>query len=247
MLRYSEEILLLVLDEGRGELAPGIPERSLALALAGAVLMDLALENRIDTDSERLMLVNATPLGEDILDSTLAEIAGADQEQDTGYWLERTAEQGDRIREAALARLTDRGILNSEADGLLSLVPSVSRSRRYPIADGQWVEETRLRIMRLLFSDDIPDPRDIGIIALADACGVFRTILAPEERAQVRDRIDLLRNLDLIARTMGRAIKKLETPGEPPTKPVRPKEIPVAPGLPLLGNGLAMSRGLGKV
>ncbi len=82
MLRYAEEILLLVLDEGRGELAPGMPERSLSLALAGAVLMDLALENRIDTDSERLMLVDATPLGEDILDSTLAEIAGAEQEHE---------------------------------------------------------------------------------------------------------------------------------------------------------------------
>ena len=244
MLRYAEEILVLVLDEGRGELAPGIPERSLALALAGAVLMDLALEDRIDTDSERLMLVDATPLGDDILDPTLAEIVGAGQAHDTGYWLERTAGRGDRIREAALTRLTDRGILRSEADGLLSLVPSVSRARRYPVADGQWVEETRLRIMRLLFSDDIPDPRDIGIIALADACGIFRTILAPEEQSQVRDRIDMIRKLDLIARTMGRAIEELDTPDEPPAKPARPKEIPVAPGLPLLGNGLAMSKGL---
>jgi len=244
MLRYAEEILVLVLDEGRGELAPGMPERSFALALAGAVLMDLAVEDRIDTDSERLMLLDATPLGEDLLDPTLAEIASADQTHDTGYWLERTAGRGDRIREAALTRLTDRGILRSEADGLLSLAPSVSRARRYPVADGQWVEETRLRIMRLLFSDDIPDPRDIGIIALADACGVFHAILAPEERAQVRDRIDLLRNLDLIARTMSQTIKELDTPGEPPAKPARPKEIPVAPGLPLLGNGLAMSKGL---
>ncbi len=244
MLRYVEEILLLVLDERRGELAPGMPDHSLALALAGAVLMDLALEDRIDTDSERLILMDATPLGEDFLDSTLADIADAEQEHDTGYWLKRTAAHGDRIREAALVRLTERGILSSEEDGLLSLVPSVSRSRRYPIADGQWVEETRLRIMRLLFSDDIPDPRDIGIIALADACGVFRTILAPEERAEVRDRIDQLRNLDLIARTMGRAITEIETPGEPPAKAARPKEIPVVPGLPLLGNGLAMRKGL---
>ena len=236
--------MLLVLDEGRGELAPGMSERSLALALAGSVLMDLALENRIDTDSERLMLVDATPLGEDILDSTLAEIAGAEQEHDTGYWLKRTAERGDGIREAALARLTDRGIVSAEEDGPLSLVPSVSRSRQYPIADGQWVDETRLRIMRLLFSDDIPDPRDIGIIALADACGAFRTILTPEEREQVRDRIELLRNLDLIARTMGRAIKELDTSGELLTKPARRKAIPVAPGLPVLGNGLAMSKGL---
>ena len=119
--------------------------------------MDLALENRIDTDFARLMLVDATPLGEGILDATLAEISGAEHQHDTGYWLERTAERGDEIRNAALARVTDRGIVRSEADGLLSLVPSVSRSRRYPIADGQWVEKTRLRIMQLLFSDDIPE------------------------------------------------------------------------------------------
>ena len=60
---------------------------------------------------------------------------------------------------------------------MLSLTPSVSRSRRYPVSDGQQVEEARLRIMRILFSDDVPEPRDIAIIALANACGVFRTIL----------------------------------------------------------------------
>ncbi|MYI21771.1 MAG: hypothetical protein F4043_03445, partial [Gammaproteobacteria bacterium] len=50
MLRFAEEILVLVLDEERGDLAPNLPARSLDLALAGAVLMDHALENRIDTD-----------------------------------------------------------------------------------------------------------------------------------------------------------------------------------------------------
>ena len=197
MLRFAEEILVLVLDEARGELAPALPERSFDLALAGAVLMDLALEDRIDTDPERLILVDSTPLGDDILDATLADIAevtNAGETHDTGYWLERTARRGRRIRKAALARLTERGVLRSEAHGVLSLTPSVSRSRRYPVSDGQPVEEARLRIMRILFSDDVPEPRDIAIIALANACGVFRTILTSEERAQVRDRIDLLKN-----------------------------------------------------
>ena len=79
-----------------------MPERSLDLALAGAVLMELALENRIDTDFERLMLVDAAPLGDDIVDSTLVDIAGVEQEHDTGRWLRRTAGRGGRIREAAL-------------------------------------------------------------------------------------------------------------------------------------------------
>ena len=244
MLRFAEEILVLVLDEERGDLAPNLPARSLDLALAGAVLMDLALEDRIDTDLERLMLVDPTPFGDDILDPALDDIAKGGQSRDTAYWLGRIAVQGGRIRRAALARLIERGILRSEAHGLLSLVPSVSRSRRYPTVDGQSVEEARLRIMRVLFSDDVPDPRDIAMIALANACGVFRTILTSEERAQVRDRIDLLKNLDLIGRTMSLAIEGLAAPDDAPPKPRRPKEIPVVPGLPLLGNGLAMRRGL---
>ena len=244
MLRFAEELLVLVLDEGRGEFAPGLPPRALNLALAGAVLMDLALEDRIDTDLDRLMLIDSTPLGDEILDPTLAEIARDGRPRDTAYWLGRTAGRGDRIRRTALARLVKRGILRSEAQGLLSLVPAVSRSRRYPGADGQPVEEARLRIMRVLFSDDVPDPRDVAIIALANACGVFRTILSLEERAQVRDRIDLLKNLDLIGRTMSLAIEGFEAPDKPLPEPRRPREIPVVPGLPLLGNGLAMRKGL---
>ena len=244
MLRFAEELLVLVLDEGRGEFAPSLPPRSLNLALAGAVLMDLALENRIDTDLDRLMLIDSTPLGDEILDPTLAEIARDGRSRDTVFWLGRIAGRGDRIRNTALARLITRGILRSEAQGLLSLVPAVSRSRRYPTSDGQPVEEARLRVMRILFSDDVPDPRDIAIIALANACGVFRTILSSEEREQVGDRIDLITRLDLIGRTMSLAIEGLEAPDEPPPEPRQPKEIPKVPGLPLVGNGLAMRKGL---
>ena len=244
MLTFAEEVLILVLDEERGELAPGLPPRSLALVLSGAVLMDLALENRIDTDLERLILVDPTPLGDDILDPTLAEIATDGRERDTGYWLERTARRRDQIQGTALTRLIERGIFEPAAHGMLSLTPSVSRSRRYPLADGKSTEEVRLRIMRVLFSEDVPDPRDIVMIALANACGVFRTLLSSTEREQVRDRIDLLQNLDLIGRTMSLAIRELELPDEPLRRPERLREIPIAPGLPLLGSSLAMKKGV---
>ena len=53
MLRFAEEIILLLVDKENGGLVH-VSERSLGSALAGAVLMDLALENRIDTDMEQL-------------------------------------------------------------------------------------------------------------------------------------------------------------------------------------------------
>ena len=55
MLRFAEEILLLLHNEDRGDFAPGLAPDALNIVLAGAVLMDLALENRIDTDLEHLL------------------------------------------------------------------------------------------------------------------------------------------------------------------------------------------------
>ena len=64
-LRVFEEILLLVLDADHGDIRHTFPMHSRAVAFAGAALMDLALEQRIDTDVERLMVSDPTPLGND--------------------------------------------------------------------------------------------------------------------------------------------------------------------------------------
>ena len=134
MLRFADELLLLLIDDKRGDLLP-VPEWSLSCALAGAVLMDLALENRIDTDPERLVLLDPTPLDDDLLDPALAEIAGSDASRPARFWVARFAEQGDAIRDKTLARLTARGILEVEEGGGVSFLPSVSRTRRYPADD----------------------------------------------------------------------------------------------------------------
>lgn len=78
-MRLIEEIVLLLLDDDRGDLAPGLSKVTLNVVLAGAVLMDLALDNRIDTDLARLVLLDGTPLDDDLLDPSLAAIAREDR------------------------------------------------------------------------------------------------------------------------------------------------------------------------
>ena len=115
MLLAAEELLLFLLDEQNGTLLP-MTERTEHLVLAGAVLMDLQLANRIDTDLDNLTPSNPAPLGDDVLDPTLAEIAGAEETHDALYWVERTARRGHEIRERAIARLVSRGILREPGD-----------------------------------------------------------------------------------------------------------------------------------
>ena len=239
-MRFAEELLLLLFDERADDLSISLPADRLHILLAGAVLMDLALEERIDTDLKRLMLVDPTPLNDDLLDPVLADIARAPETSDTDTWVRRQAERGEAIREGALARLTARGILETTDSSTFFLSRRVSRARRYRLSADETVrDEVRLRIMRVLFSDDIPDPRDTVIICLAAAGGIFERILSRSELADVQDRIDLVKKLDLIGQSVARAVRAVEPPSLPFRSP-RGTEIPRAPGLPLLGNALSL-------
>ena len=205
MLRFAEELMLLILDDENGRFAR-VPDRLMRYALAGGVLMDLALENRIDTDLEKLILVDSTPVGDSLLDPTLADIAQSDDTKDARFWVERTALRADTIREEALNRLVEQGILKREEDRFMW----VFQARRYPIIDNTAEREVKLRIMEVLFSDQIPGPRDVVIIGLAHACDIFKEILSPRELARVADRIDQVRKLDLIGQAMSQAITDIE-------------------------------------
>ncbi len=204
MLRFVEEIILLLLGDEDGRFA-NVPSWSLSYALAGAVLMDLAIEDRIDTDLEKLVVVDSSPLGDSLLDPALAEIAGREQ-RDVSFWLERIANHADQIRDEALSRLVAKGILAHREDRFLW----VFESRRYPAIDGKAEREVKLRIMGVLFSDEIPHPRDVMVICLADACGIFGEILARHELGHVSGRIEQVRKLDLIGRAMTQAIRDIE-------------------------------------
>ena len=202
--------------------------------------MELQQEERIDTDLETLFLADPTPLGDDLLDPTLAAIAQADEKHDARFWVERVAERGDEIRQTALARLVNRGILEFDEGGLLALLPLVGRSRRYPLIDGVAREEVRLRIMRVLFSDDIPDPGDIVLICLADACGLFPRLLSAAELEQARARIAEVGRLDLLGQAVIRAIERI---GQHSPQRHAAKEIPQVRGLPVVGSALGLSKG----
>ena len=207
MLRFPEELMLFLLKNDEGDFAY-VQDLPLRCALAGAVLMDLALEHRIDTDLHQLVVTDPTPLQDDLLDPTLARIVEATETRDTRYWIEQTSEHADEIRKRALARLVERGILRQEADrSLLGL----RRKRRYPIIDGRAAWEAKLRIMGVLFSDEIPDPRDIVIICLTDACGVLKELLSARELKRATARIEQVRKMDLIGREISNTIWEIDS------------------------------------
>jgi hypothetical protein len=87
MPKFAEEFMLLALSDPKGGFVREPPER-FENALAGAILMDLALLNRIDTDLEHLILIDAKPIGDPLLDEVMALIQKFPDSKSTAYWIE---------------------------------------------------------------------------------------------------------------------------------------------------------------
>ena len=71
-----------------------------------------------------------------------------------------------------------------------------------PRVDGEAGLEVKLRIMEVLFAEVVPTPRDVVIICLADACGIFTELLSSDDLREAQPRIELVRGMDLIGRAV---------------------------------------------
>ena len=204
MPTFTEDLVLLLNDEDGAPLP--IRQDIVACALAGAVLMDLAFAYRIDTDLEALFVNDRTPTGNPALDRILARIAARSEVCDTKTWIGvLSVEEAPAIHEQTLAGLVESGILTVRE----SRLPWV-RSRRYPSSDGKTAKELRQHVADVLTSDEIPDPRDVALISLLDACEILPDIFPRQEIEDFRPRIALLRKMDLIGREVAGAIAEIE-------------------------------------
>ncbi len=204
-ITLAEEILLLLLDEKKGTLSP-VPQLTLHFVLAGAVLMELAIQNKVDNDVESFFIIDKEPTGEPVLDHVLERIQQEENNQDLKFWVNAIADDGATIVENGINRLVERGILGRSEKKVLWVVKTES----YPTIDDSVERECKRRVMNLLYSDDIPDQRDIVIICLMDACNMLRTLLGQAELNRLRPRIEEIARLDLIGQATTKLIREIQ-------------------------------------
>ncbi len=197
MLTFAEEFLLLAHDEKSGDFAD-VGFSVMNAALAGAALMDLALLNRIDMDPDRLVLIDQGETGEPVLDFCLAQIGASTDLSTAEDWVDELSRHGEALRDMVLDRLVARGILKRENKRFLW----VFNSRVYPLIDDRETVEVKRRLSNILFSEEIPDPRDTFLIALADGSDLLSRVFNPDEVDRRRERIKGIVRLDMLGQVV---------------------------------------------
>jgi cytochrome P450 len=207
-LTLPEELILMLLNEDNGYFHQ-VPGWDLTCAVVGAVLAELSFLSRIDTDLESLFLVDQTETGDPALDPILKEIASESVQRNAQYWIERLTPRAESIIDLTLDRLVDLKILEHHEGDFWTLAPTHwhSHSDLYDNSEegtaGQFI---KTRISKAIFTDEIPDPRDIVIICLVNTCDVFRFIFQLNEETE--ERIKSICQMDLIGRAIAASVSQ---------------------------------------
>ena len=203
-LTLPEELVLMLLDEETGYFRQ-VPGWSLNCVVIGAALAELSLQSRIDTDLETLHVVDQTATGNPDLDGILEEITDEPERRNAQYWIERFASRAEEIIDRRLERLVDLNILVHHHGNFWTVSPMAWRTEQD--TDSSETTATRYvktRISRIIFSNDIPEPRDIIIICLLETCDILRFMFQLDDDAEKR--IELICKMELIGRSIADAV-----------------------------------------
>jgi golgi phosphoprotein 3 len=205
MLTMLEEVVLLAVDERNGNLR-STREFGTAYALVGAVFFDLALSRKIDTDTETIRIVDRTPTGNPVTDRVLAQMSQRPDLLTVRDWIEELFLQRDDLEGEALGSLISSGVLRHEKSKLLWIIDV----ERFPLVDNKPHAHVKLRLAHAILSNEIPDPRDIMLVSVAEACGLLGYILSDAELKGRTERIEVLTGLETISRKVREAILGLD-------------------------------------
>lgn len=159
----AEDILLLLTEDQTGKVV--VDTSTLELALAGAVLLELALAGRVDVAGPgeavkpgRVVVRDASPAGDPLLDAALARIAGVSPRKPDS--LLSTLKKGlvDEVR----ARLVHRGILRWEQGRVLGIFPT----NRWPAEDSRHEDTVRRALFDVLVTGRTPTAVEAGIVSI---------------------------------------------------------------------------------
>lgn len=159
----AEDLLLLLLDDETGKIAAS---DRLTPALGGALLLDLALAERVEVGEKSSrwhpakVEVIGTPTGEPMLDQALSLAA---EKPRTAQDL--VSRLGKGAKEQLIEQLSSRGMIERRDDKVLGIFPRTT----WPAADSSHEASVRALLQGALVQGLTPDTRTSALIALLSA------------------------------------------------------------------------------
>lgn len=172
----AEDLLLLLTDDISGQLLA--PAEQVDVGLAGAILVELTLLNRVDLSRAgdagkpgRIIVRDHSPTGDEVLDGALRILHPLQGKKPSGV----IKPLGTNLRRTLYERLVRSGVIRAEKGKIIGLFPI----HTWPSLDARHEAEVRGLVIQALVQRTTPDARTAALIALLHALRREHLIVFP--------------------------------------------------------------------
>jgi hypothetical protein len=205
-LYLHEEIMLLALHDNKGTAALGSMHQ---YALAGAILAELLLAERVSVEQGNKKLVNIAsdePFGEPLIDECFGRIITAKRRARAQTWVQRFA-YTKKLHHRVAQGLCTRGILRVDEDTVLLFF----HRNVYPEIDPKPERMLIQRLEEAIFGDDdCLDPRTSVLVSLADSAHLLTIPFNKKDLRSRKKRIQQISNGHMMGEATKSAVQAAE-------------------------------------
>lgn len=203
-LTIPEKLFILAIDDDQGAIASFV-KSTLAYGLAGGLLAELALADKIKLVDNRLRVVDSASMPDPMLHATLATIASEQKPRKLGKWIEMIGNRK-TVKQVA-ARLAEHGAITVEEKRILWIIPNDV----YPQKDASvkyWVKE---HLRSIIMAGGQAEPGDVALLSLLTACDMLRLVFTRDERKAASKKVCAMIKGEIFGEAVAQLLKDIET------------------------------------
>ncbi len=171
-LTLKEQFMLLVYDDLKGR--PVISGNGFLYSLAGAVLLELHLKNKISIRDKYVYVDSHKTSGDLVLDSVLAQIRKSSKNKKIKSWVQKLGFRGNRLKNAILTQMVDKRIYRKEEHKHMGLFTC----RNYYNSKPGYKQELQNRIRKMVFEESGITEELFMLVSLVGSSGLVRKMFS---------------------------------------------------------------------
>lgn len=202
-LTLIDQLTLLALDDEKGKFIPD--STTFSYALAGALILELILEEKVAISDEYVKLKDRSSTGDVILDEYIKKIDESKKQRKIKSWIDRFGQRSDKIKQATLKKLIDDRILEKKEEKILW----VFNADKYPTYNPRPENQLRARLYDIVVNHHNPTLKEVMILNLVESCRLEYEVFGKENAKVFKKEIKRIKKDSEVSGVVNKSIKEI--------------------------------------
>ncbi len=185
-----------------------IPQMFLQYGIAGAILLDLTLEDRIELENKQLILKPSMVSADPVINEAVTLMSQSPRSRKADHWVRKLATRYRKYKWQVLKGLGDKRMVRIEEKKFLGLIPYRKSYLIETYTRGNMIRQLKSEI--LAYTRE-PSSASMAIAGLIDACRMHRILSDDrEERKAIKSQLKMTIKDSPVSDIVSQTIKQVQ-------------------------------------